>query len=668
MPIPPRLTSVYQRLGWVEKAFFPLLALYFLVLLWAPFGGWVSLLQVMLFGLGLWVAVRLLRIVARRLIWRVRDRLIITYLFIAVVPLSLLLTLCALAVLGLTTQLAVYLVTSELDRRIGSLQTIANTVAQADKSHRAEVMRNMAELVYQDRFPGMEMVLRTASGVQRYPEDSEMEPPPAGWNTIAGITTREDKFYAWTHETLPDGDFTAIAPLPNEFLANLVPNLGVVRFVRLNPTAPGERGIHVDGRSVNLERLRDPGSESTEHLPPAGNRFDIPLRWSALMPVESWNSPGVELQSMLVVRTRPSAVYAALFSRKSDLIQSSVWLFIVFVALAFVVVELIALAIGVSMTRTITQAVHHLYAGTRRVMLGEFGHRIEVKGDHQVAALSDSFNQMTSRLEELLVVAKEKERLQSELEIAREVQNQLYPKKVPDVRTLRLTAVCKPARMVSGDYFDYDCIQDSQVALAIGDVAGKGISAALLMATLQSSLRTDLRSNFELAAAAGSSGARGAASPGLSTAQLVSHLNQQLYAYTSPEKYATFYLGIYDEEASMLTYTNAGHLPPILVRDGESTRLNVDGTVVGAFPFSQYEESKILLRQGDLLVCFTDGVSEPENEYGEMFGEERLADLVTRNAHRSEDQIIETVIQAVEQWTGTAELQDDLTLLLIRRH
>jgi sigma-B regulation protein RsbU (phosphoserine phosphatase) len=217
--------------------------------------------------------------------------------------------------------------------------------------------------------------------------------------------------------------------------------------------------------------------------------------------------------------------------------------------------------------------------------------------------------------------------------------------------------------MVSGDYFDYDCMRDSKVALAIGDVAGKGISAALLMATVQSALRTELRGGFEMAVAAGNGGR----TITHSTSLLVSHLNEQLYTYTSPEKYATFYLAIYDEENSVLTYTNAGHLPPILVRNGVASRLNVDGTVVGAFPFAQYEESKVNLNPGDLLVCFTDGVSEPENEYGEMFGEERLVELVTRNIHRTDDQIVTAVIEAVEEWTGTPELQDDMTLLLARR-
>jgi sigma-B regulation protein RsbU (phosphoserine phosphatase) len=272
---------------------------------------------------------------------------------------------------------------------------------------------------------------------------------------------------------------------------------------------------------------------------------------------------------------------------------------------------------------------------------------------------------MTENLERLLVVAKEKERLQSEVEIAREVQSQLYPRVVPQTRTLRLTAVCHPARMCSGDYYDYEVIRDSQVALAIGDVAGKGISAALLMATLQSSLRSQLQSALEIAATAGVGG--NSLLPLLSTSHLVSRLNNQLHAYTSPEKYATFCFGIFDEPTGIFTYTNAGHLPPLLVRGGVAERLDVNGTVVGAFPFAIYDESRVELKSSDLLVCFTDGITEPENEYGEMFGEDRLIELIARSSHLSDEQIIEVVLESVREWTATDELQDDMTLLLARR-
>ena len=150
-------------------------------------------------------------------------------------------------------------------------------------------------------------------------------------------------------------------------------------------------------------------------------------------------------------------------------------------------------------------------------------------------------------------------------------------------------------------------------------------------------------------------------------ARLVSQLNQYLYANTSAEKYSTLCLGLYDEAAGSFVYSNGGHLPPALVRAGVVQRLDVNGTVVGAFPFAEYGESRIALELGDLLVFFTDGVTEPENAYGEMFGEERFLDLVVRNAHLGEEEIVRTVIESVREWTGSEELQDDMTLLLARR-
>jgi sigma-B regulation protein RsbU (phosphoserine phosphatase) len=263
---------------------------------------------------------------------------------------------------------------------------------------------------------------------------------------------------------------------------------------------------------------------------------------------------------------------------------------------------------------------------------------------------------MTENLEQLLVVAKEKERLQTELEIAREVQRQLYPKTVPELRRLELTALCHPARLVSGDYYDYQGVRDGCAVIAIGDVAGKGISAALLMASLHSSLRTQVQACIE-----------GADRAEMSTSRLITQLNRLLYADTSPEKYATMLLSIYDDETGVLTYTNAGHLPPVLVRDGRSTALDVNGMVVGAFPFAQYDESRLHLEPGDVLLCYTDGITEPENAYGEMFGEERLIDLVVRNSHLATAEIIDTVIGAVNEWTGSPELQDDMTVLVARR-
>jgi phosphoserine phosphatase RsbU/P len=148
---------------------------------------------------------------------------------------------------------------------------------------------------------------------------------------------------------------------------------------------------------------------------------------------------------------------------------------------------------------------------------------------------------------------------------------------------------------------------------------------------------------------------------------VVSKLNQQIYAHTSPEKYATFFFAIYDAPTRALTYTNAGHLSPLLFRNGSVAPLDSNGTVVGAFALSKYGESSVSVNPGDLLVCYTDGITEPENAYGEMFGEERLIDLVRKHFQRDDHEIISIIFDAVRSWTGQPELSDDMTLLLARQ-
>jgi sigma-B regulation protein RsbU (phosphoserine phosphatase) len=233
----------------------------------------------------------------------------------------------------------------------------------------------------------------------------------------------------------------------------------------------------------------------------------------------------------------------------------------------------------------------------------------------------------------------------------------LFPRAAPTLRGLKLAGVCQPARSVSGDYYDYVAISEGAVAFAIGDVAGKGISAALLMAAIQSNMRTQLTASTP----SGSGHAR------VSTASLVSGLNRQLYANTTPEKYATFLFAVYDDAEHVVTYTNAGHLPPLLLRRQGVERLEVTGTVVGAFPTARYEEQKVVLEPGDVLVAYTDGMVEPENVYGEMFGEERLQDLLQRHADADSGEMIARAMEAVGQWTGSSELQDDMTMLVARR-
>jgi sigma-B regulation protein RsbU (phosphoserine phosphatase) len=267
---------------------------------------------------------------------------------------------------------------------------------------------------------------------------------------------------------------------------------------------------------------------------------------------------------------------------------------------------------------------------------------------------------MTDRIQDLIVEVKEKERLENELAIARDVQSQLFPKEVPHLKTLELWGGCQPARTVSGDYYDFVSLGSNRAALAIGDISGKGISAALLMAHIQSALRSQLMRR-------GDSEEKASSRISISPAHVLSILNEHLYGSSPAEKYATFFLGLYADDDAQLIYTNAGHLAPMLVRRGKVLRLAGEGFPVGLFPGIRYDQQSVALEPGDLLVGFTDGVTETPNAQGEEFGDQRLTALLASTGDKSLDRIAGEITSSVDSWAGDVERHDDTTLLLARR-
>jgi sigma-B regulation protein RsbU (phosphoserine phosphatase) len=382
-------------------------------------------------------------------------------------------------------------------------------------------------------------------------------------------------------------------------------------------------------------------------------------------------------------------LYERLFAALGDFAKGVEYILRVIAGL-FALVVLLALIVGWKLTRSITSAVDQLYEATKHVNRGDFSHRIPVHSSDQLATLANSFNSMTTSIEKLVQEQKEKQRLEGELAIAQEVQAQLYPKLITQLESLEVHGFCRPARTVSGDYYDFLALNSDKLMLAVGDISGKGISAALLMATIYSAVRAysieDRSLLRELAprelaarepalrepAVAGVAGGSGLmlaselrrteASP----AALLTLLNHQLYESTPSAKYATLFLGVYDGATRRLTYSNGGHLPPILIsEDGSSRLLDCGGTVVGLFDNLSFPEATVQFRPGDVLVAYSDGVTEPENDYGE-FGEERLIQLVRANRHLPLERITEIVTAAVADWIGDNEQPDDVTLVLAR--
>jgi phosphoserine phosphatase RsbU/P len=616
-----------RRFGASGIAFLVLVAIYAVLYLTGVAAGLASLVALAAFAVALVGFIRLLRRSLRKSIWRLRNRLIAAYLLIAVVPIVLILTLAGIAAYAVIGQMAVYMVDNELSRRITFLTGSVAGLRIPGGDPNVFITR-MAPLI-ETRFPTFDLLIQGKTET-RYPGGSDLKPPPEDWQQANGLIVKNNHVYAWVHERSNENEITLLAPLSHELLTRLIPGLGDVDLVPYT--------LHT----------------TESRLPSKKNLFDMEVSFVYPVQLESWRSPRESFTGYLLVDTRSSAVLGAIFGQRMQWAEIAMGLFVT-VAILFLLVELASLFFGVRLSRTITSAVHELYQGTQHVKEGDFSYRIPVRGNDQLAELGASFNTMTDNLGRLIAIAKENERIQSELAIARDVQGQLFPKSAPSLRGLTLTGVCQPARSVSGDYYDFLSISEHAVAFALGDVAGKGISAALLMAAIQSNMRTQLTAT------------NGSRPDHLSAAALVSALNRQLYANTTPEKYATFYFAMYDDADHTVTYTNAGHLPPLLVRQQTLQLLEPTGTVVGAFPFAKYEEQKIVLEPGDILVAYTDGMVEPENVYGEMFGEERFRDMLLRHAREDSGEIIARTMEAVVQWTGSSELQDDMTMLIARR-
>ena len=632
--MPQGYGQYWSRLTRTQKVFLALVALYILL-----YASGVAPLARSIIGdlcvfVGFAAAFQWARMAMRKAIWRLRNRLLAAYLFIAVVPLILVVALVGLAGYVVIGQMAVYLVNKELESRETQLLRSAQVLARFPVINADVTTNRTAELIHHN-FPEFDLLV-SGEHELRFPADSNLAHPPDTWGegVHSGLILRRTGaglgLYAWAHAKERGNDVTMLAPITQDLLSSLVPGLGDVNFTP------------VLGRTHRSQ------------LPPPINLLDFRVTFLDPVSVPWWDAAEKTTTQYLFVDTRLSALLSQVFSQRLDWGERLLTV-LTGVAILFILVEIASLVAGVSLSRSITGAVHELYEGTQRVKEGDFSYRIPVKGKDQLAELGSSFNTMTQNLSRLILVAKEKERLESELEIAREVQNQLFPKDVPFTRTLELKGVCNPARMVSGDYYDFMSISDTRLAFAIGDVAGKGISAALLMAAIQSTMRTQL-----------SISPNGGAPPP-STAKLVSNLNRQLYATTSPEKYATFYFALYDEATHSLTYTNAGHLSPFLLRGGEFQMMDSTGTVVGAFPIARYSEKNVPLERGDILVAYTDGIVEPENAYGEMFGEERLKDLLVKYSHTDSSEIIARVMEVVMEWSGSGELQDDMTMVVARR-
>jgi sigma-B regulation protein RsbU (phosphoserine phosphatase) len=622
--------------------------------------GWIifltALAAVMLSILGA-------RWASSRLLWKMRTRLVVTYAFIGVIPLVLLIVLAGLAFYLFSGQFATYIVSARLNAQLQSLAAGNTAFARQIALEISQGGTPAAIAPVGTGSPSNPATFAWLGGKLVVSSSRSAAPVLPGYLKQDATETVEDhgQIYLRSVAVLntSKGPLAVVSstPVDERLLTELGDSLGEVTLYRSDTGTSNPIPVYSAG-----------------NVPPSARTFDLRVQSGTKIPVTSWSTGAPVNPAPVSVITRFSELYEHAFASLGDL--ASTLEFLLFVLLvALVLFEATAWWVGSRLSGSITRAVGQLYQATTHVNRGDFTHRIPVTSHDQLAALATSFNSMTESLQKLILEQKEKQRLENEITIAQEVQAQLFPRHIAQLPSLEVHGFCRPARSVSGDYYDFLALGRERLLLAVGDVSGKGISAALLMATIHSAVRAysvegipALRQVQAVAAGPVLVSEVDAILQGaeVSPGTLLSLLNHQLYHSTPAEKYATLFLGTYDGEDRRLNFSNAGHLPPlVLAANGNIRRLDCGGTVVGLFDNISYEEGYVQLRPGEIFLAYSDGVTEPENDFGE-FGEERLIDLVQENRDLPLARISEIITAAVEDWIGGAEQPDDVTLVLAR--
>jgi sigma-B regulation protein RsbU (phosphoserine phosphatase) len=624
-------------------------------------GGVFSFLKFLAVLAGAYLVYRMVAWGRNRLLWSLRNRLIVAYLFIAVVPILLIMTFVLLAGRFLYSQLGAYLLYEDLHRRIEMITDISQHIAAAHDflpagvsvEESEQVLASQSHVVHDRELPGLRIEFSNDASLLR-----RIAGP--GGTYFAGLLQEDDSLSLVTVRELSPTRGTRMVrlrvPVTQDLLATVAPDLGAIQLNLTRPYDGGApRGVIYSTGGVQYET--------------AGR---IVARGRTLQPAAFWLEPSVNVVSRLedavfvsrdgavgrprpvfaVFSARPSSLSGRMFSTLGELRDSYLILFSV-LATFFVLIWIAAFITGVVLTRQITKAVADLYHATQYVQSGDLTHRVRIERRDQLGVLAESFNLMTGSISGLIEEQKKRQRLENEISIAREVQTQLFPRTLPVVPGVEMEAICKAARSVSGDYYDFIQLSPTHLAIAVADISGKGISAALLMASLQAALRSQMLAE---------------GSEYMSTAELVSRLNKHLVRNTGDDRFATFFIAVYNSATRMLRYTNAGHLPSFLISKDAALHLDKGGMVLGVVEESCYEEGAVSVPADSLLVGYSDGLVEPENVYGEEFGIKRLQQAAVYVQGSAPRVVAEALMNAAEEWAGTPEQADDMTVVVARLH
>ena len=634
---------------------------------------------------------RLGRSARKQVLWRVRRKLIISYLFIGVVPAILIVTFFVLSGLLLFANLSSYLIRSSLSDLAEDAATVASTAAldieytPGDSGPRDAVERRVA--LNRGRYPGVSIaVVPVNLGRCAAPEPKAGAGRPArviagAWQHVAAPVmvpawiTCDGFAGVLAYDATPSGEteggvvelFVRAVAFP-EHSAGLAVVVDVPLDRSLKASIEESTGIVIGPASLVASTVLPDRGQADVSPEPLEAQDDAATRrwrfqWVALLDHVDWvtgNSESLTVNIGLSV----AAIYQRLAASQGtrgggtrsygDLLLGA----LLIISGLFLIIEVGALVMGLALARSITGAVHELFAGTERVRQGDFGHRIPVLANDQLGELANSFNQMTGSIEDLLQQAAEKKRLEEEMRLAREIQMSLLPRGPLLIPGMAISAMCVPAREVGGDYYDILPLPDGRYGLLIADVSGKGMSAALYMAELKGLILSLSQIHS-------------------SPRDLLIAANRLISMHLDSRSFITMTYAVIDPAAGVMTYARAGHTPLLYLpgdsgAGGRTQTLVPDGLVLGLRidDGERFDallvEATLHLRPGDLLVLFTDGISEAMNEHADCFGESQLADLIEEHGHLAIAELRERVLREIDAFVGGAPQHDDMTMILLK--
>ena len=566
----------------------------------------------------------------RALFYRVRAKLMMAYILTALVPLVLGVLFTFVSWLILFLAFSTRLVTNEFERREATLAAVATTalsVAGSGTASKADLDAAFATALTQHASPAWTVV---KDGVVLASRGKAPRAFPA-WiegDRFSGLV--RDGENKMLRAVARRGTSFAIVEIPYD------PSL----FASLE----NESGIVVNLASSSSPRSARPTVRVSRQT--SGSNAFV-----ATHDQFDWET-GARSSVLIPFSVNPPRLYDSLTPGK-ERISQILFIALVAVAVLFAFVYLLALAFGTALVRSITGAVHALSIGTMKLQRGDFSHRIIVRSKDQLGDLAQSFNSMSQGIEDLLEQQGEKERMEEDLRVARNIQMSLLPQEYVEIEGLKIAAVCLPANEMGGDYYDLLPLSNHRLGVLIADVSGKGTSAALYMAELKG-LILSLSRNHD------------------SPRALLSELNEILAPNLDRRSFVTMTYAIIDSQKRTLRVSRAGHNPLIHFdgRTGQTRLISPPGLALGFDSGETFrnviQEVELPLVHGDTFLFFTDGISEAMNGASELFGESRLADILKHACELSSDDLKERILHEVRAFAAGESPHDDMTLVIVK--